>query len=194
MRKVYLSLCGLVLFLSLIFIGSKGKNLINYPLKLNIQSNIQDKSNVTEVIPSTPLNNSTIPSNLELILIGKLPEGWNITFPSKNHGLIFKQEKQIGQIDIFGYYGGSYGIPNHSSVIRSEDVKSGLGNGILYLLERDMPAAANDPRVWNEYYAIIPIKEYRLAFNVRIKTNDLENDLFAIKNILLVLGNENKGI
>ncbi|ODA40822.1 hypothetical protein [Desulfosporosinus sp. BG] len=123
---------------------------------------------------------------VEFKLTGELPEGWKISFTMKNQGQIFKRGKQVGSIEILGYYGDASGSgrPNHSSIVSVEGIKSGLGNGKLYILERDMP---KDPRTLTEYYAIIPIKGHELAYNVWIDCDDLDNDLLAMKRFLQIL-------
>lgn len=112
----------------------------------------------------------------------------------RHQGQIYKRGKQVGAIEIYGYYGegSGSGRPNHSSIVRFEDIKSGLGNGNLYVLERSMPAASKDQRTWIEYYAIFPIKGFDLAYNVWIDSDDLESDLMAMKNILQNLSVKNK--
>ncbi|WP_434512142.1 hypothetical protein [Desulfitobacterium sp. AusDCA] len=129
-------------------------------------------------------------SKIEFKLTGNLPEGWRITFPFKNQGEIFKRDKQVGAIEVYGYEGESFGsgLPNHSSIVRAEEIKSGFGNGKLYTLERSEPAASKTPRTWNEYYAIFPIKGENLAYNVWVESDDLDNDLITMRSILQILG------
>ncbi|GAB6174944.1 hypothetical protein JCM15765_44220 [Paradesulfitobacterium aromaticivorans] len=119
-------------------------------------------------------------------LTGELPDGWEIPLSGENKGHILKRGKSVGLIEIVGYYGEPSGIPNHSSIVRSEDIVSGLGKGNLSLLERSMPAASPDQKTWIEIYSLIPIKDQNLAFSVWVDTNnvDLNNDLTAIKGIL----------
>lgn len=147
----------------------------------------ETKVYIEEMAPHTAAFNY---DKVEFKLTGDLPEGWNISFPMKNQGQIFKQGKQVGSLEIFGYYGDASGSgrPNHSSILSVEGIRSGLGNGKLYILERDMP---KDPRTWTEYYAIIPIKGYELAYNVWIDSDDLDNDLLAMKRFLQILGVNN---
>ena len=190
MKKASVILCSLILCLNLLLVvGCKEKSLLT--IKPNSISHdgvpTETKSNIAEVAPnSVPFNFDS----LEFKLTGDLPEGWKISFPVKNQGQIFKRGKQVGSIEVYGYYGDASGSgrPNHSSIVRFEDIKSGLGNGKLYVLERDMPAASQDPRTWTEYYAIFPIKGYDLAYNVWIDSDDLNNDLMAMKSFLQILG------
>jgi len=194
MKKAFSVICCL-LCLSL-FSGCKASNVSSTESNANTQPSTQNetKPNVTEATTSEAQYNWDLPSNVECIVAGKLPEGWSITFPKKNEGEIFKHGKQVGSIEILGYYGELSNLPNHSSVIRFEDVKSGLGDGKIYLLQRDMPAASKNPRTWNEYYAIFPIGRLNLAYSVQIETDALCNDLTAMKSFLLVLGFKNKDV
>ncbi|KLU62361.1 hypothetical protein CEB3_c12220 [Peptococcaceae bacterium CEB3] len=153
-------------------------------------SSIPDKETESKkAILSTVTSDSVTPDTIEFRLTGNLPEGWNISFPQKSLGEIFKKGKQIGWIDVLGYDGVSArsGLPNHSVVIKSEGIKSGLGNGELFTLERAMPAASQDPRTWIEYWAIIPIKGGNVAYSVSIKPDDRNKDLRSLKSILKVL-------
>lgn len=192
MKKAFNLICGLILCLNMIS-GCTASNVSSTKSNTNIQTNTQNeaKSNVTGVTANDTHYNWDLPSNVECVVTGNLPEGWSVTFPKKNEGEIFKQGKQVGSIEILGFYGGASGLPNHSSVIKTEDVKSGLGNGKMYLLERDKPAASKNPRTWNEYYAIFPIGQLNLAYNVWIETDNLDKDMVTMKNLLLALGLKN---
>lgn len=130
---------------------------------------------------------------VEFKVTGDMPEGWKVFFPVKNQGQIFKGNERIGSVEIYGYYGDESGSgrPNHSSIVGVEDIQSGLGKGKLYILERDRSTASQSPRTWIEYYAIVPIEGYSLAYNVWIEAEDLDSDLQTMKNILEILGVNN---
>lgn len=142
-----------------------------------------------EAPDSTPFNFDKV----EFKVTGDMPEGWKVFFPVKNQGQIFKGNKQIGSLEIYGYYGDESGSgrPNHSSIVSVENIQSGLGKGKLYKLERDRSTASQSPRTWIEYYAIVPIEGYNLAYNVWIEAEDLDSDLRTMKNILQILGVNN---
>lgn len=92
-------------------------------------------------------------------LNGKLPDGWEIPLSGEIKGHILKRGKSVGLIEMVGYYGNPSSVPNHSSIVRSEAIVTGLGKGKLLILERSMPAASSDQKTWIEIHSLIPIKD-----------------------------------
>ncbi|WP_308895582.1 hypothetical protein [Candidatus Desulfosporosinus nitrosoreducens] len=115
-----------------------------------------------------------------------LPGGWNINLNGDKEGQILKNGKVVGRIEMVGYYGDNSSLPNHSSIVRREDIVSGLGNAKMYILDRDMPAASPEQRTWTELYVVAPISDSSLAFGVSIETDDfsMNSDMAAMRNIL----------
>jgi hypothetical protein len=144
---------------------------------------------------TTPLDNSQIQNpeqkatgstKVDYKIIGSLPQNWVISVSGETEGSIFKEGKPAGKIEVVGYYGEPVGLPNHSTLIKSEDVNSGLGKGKLYLLDQSDPAAASANRSWIKIYVLIPIKDQRLAYSIWVDTDkkQLVKDTKAIEDII----------
>jgi hypothetical protein len=128
--------------------------------------------------------------NADYKVIGELPDSWEVSLSEENKGQILTKGSPVGFIEVIGYAGETTALPNHSVIVRSEDIESALGNGRLYILERSTPAASLVTKSWTEYYALIPIEGRNFAFSVCIDTDNenLENDLKDMKSILRRLG------
>jgi hypothetical protein len=128
--------------------------------------------------------------NADYKVIGELPDSWEVSLSEENKGQILKKGSPVGFIEVIGYAGETTALPNHSVIVRSEDIESALGNGRLYILERSTPAASLVTKSWTEYYALIPIEGRNFAFSVCIDTDNenLEHDLKDMKSILRKLG------
>lgn len=119
----------------------------------------------------------------------KLPYGWT---SEKINGTMIKfmnnNKEETGGMFLVGYYkdqpyGGA--LPNHSQIIKNEDIKTPLGDGKLVVLNRSLPAASNDNGTWNEIYALIPIKDQNFAYSIYVKSNkDIEVDKSILLNII----------
>ncbi|HVJ49092.1 DUF4362 domain-containing protein [Desulfitobacterium sp.] len=128
---------------------------------------------------------STITNQIGLRING-LPTGWDINLNGDKDGQILKKGKVVGQIEMIGYYGNNSSLPNHSSIVQTEDITSGLGKGKMYILDRDTPAASAEQRRWTEIYVVLPISNSNLAFGISIDTDEssLNGDMTAMKNIV----------
>lgn len=115
-----------------------------------------------------------------------LPTGWDIYLNGDKEGQILKTGKVVGQIEMIGCYGDNSSLPNHSSIVRSEDITTSLAKGKMYILDRATPAASPEQRRWTEIYVVVPISDSSLAFGVSIETDDtsLNSDITAMKNIV----------
>jgi len=136
--------------------------------------------------PNVASTNATANIANDYRLISELTDGWKIILSGENKGQIIKDGEPVGLIEIVGNYEGTTGLPNHSSIIRSENIVSELGNGKLYILDRSMPAASPDQKTWTEIYTLVPINEQNLAFSIWVDTNEasLKNDVIAMKSML----------
>lgn len=72
---------------------------------------IETESDLPAAVLNSVSSTEAMWSKIEFKLTGNLPEGWRITFPFKNQGEIFKRDKQVGAIEVYGYEG------NHSGQV-----------------------------------------------------------------------------
>lgn len=135
---------------------------------------ITNNSKDVSKIVASPKASSTISEADDKVDLSKL----NFTLPADwskrgNENEIFfddKNKQTVGGISLIGYYGEySNYLPNHSKILNTEDIDTGLGKGKLFTLESDNPAAANNNQVWNEIHAIIPINQSNLAYDIWVK-------------------------
>ena len=148
-----------------------------------------------QISTTTPSDNSQIQNpeqkaagstEVDYRIIGSLPQNWVISVSGETKGNIFKEGKPAGRIEVVGYYGEPGGLPNHSTLIKSEDVNSGLGKGKLYLLDQSDPTEASTNRSWIKIYVMIPIKHQGLAYSILVDTDkeQLDKDSKAVKDII----------
>jgi hypothetical protein len=104
----------------------------------------------------------------------------NITYPSKwtkrgNENEIFFDDENkhtVGGISMIGYYGNyNSTLPNHSTILNTEDIDTGIGKGKLFTINRSNSAAANDNKTLNEIHAIIPANKNNLAYDIWVDGN-----------------------
>lgn len=102
----------------------------------------------------------------------------NITLPANwskrgNENEVFfddENKQTVGGISLVGYYGDNKAsLPNHSTILNTEDIDISLGKGKIFTLNRSNPAASNNNETWNEIHAIIPISNNNMAFDIWIK-------------------------
>ena len=68
-----------------------------------------------------------------------------------------------------GYYGNyKDSLPNHSKILSTENIDSGLGKGKLFTIEQSNSAASNNTKTWNEIHAIIPVDKNNMAYDIWI--------------------------
>ncbi|WP_425806137.1 DUF4362 domain-containing protein [Desulfitobacterium sp. Sab5] len=177
----------------------KNKELINYPVdNISIIAPNEDGEFLFQLEVNWGCNGNhqifywfkistnQITNQIGLKINGTLPTGWDIFLNGDKEGQFLKNGKVVGSIEMIGYYGDNGSLPNHSSIIRIEDITSGLGSGKMYILDRDTPAASPEQRTWTEIYIVVPISGNNLAFGVSIHTDDasLNSDIAAMKSIL----------
>ncbi|KLU61664.1 hypothetical protein CEB3_c20970 [Peptococcaceae bacterium CEB3] len=141
----------------------------------------------TSPIPdsASPMGDTSIRS-IQYKLTGKVPKGWQVVLSGQYGGKITKSGTSVGRIETVGYHDGLASLPNHSSVIRTENVISGAGQGKLYIIDRSMPAASPTQKTWLQIFAAVPIASRNEALGVWVDTDkaSLEGDVTAIKTIL----------
>ncbi|MDP4084990.1 MAG: hypothetical protein Q8934_10300 [Bacillota bacterium] len=113
------------------------------------------------------------PDNLNLNnLTMIIPTNW--TKRGNENEIFFddKSKQTVGGISIVGYYGDfSAALPNHSQILKTDNVEVSFGKGKIFTLLRDNPAASNNSKTWNEIHAILPINKNNLALDVWVQGN-----------------------
>jgi hypothetical protein len=134
---------------------------------------VSNSSNNT-VVKANANTSEEIKGNKSTIDLSKLefsyPKGW--TKRVYENEIFFDEENKqtVGGITLVGYYGDyQTTLPNHSEILTTEDVDTGLGKGKLFTLERDYPAAAGNNEIWIEIHAIIPVSKNNLAYDIWVK-------------------------
>lgn len=112
-----------------------------------------------------------------------LPSNW--TKRGTESEIFFDDEKEqtVGGISVVGFYGDyRAALPNHSTILSSEDIDSSLGKGKLFTLEISNPAASKSPKTWNEIHAIIQSNNNNMAYDiwVNVKKDTLINILKSL--------------
>ena len=98
------------------------------------------------------------------------PKGWTKRGSGKEVFFDDENKQPLGGITLVGYYDDyQTTLPNHSKILNTEDIDTGLGEGKLFTLERDHPAAAGNKEIWTEIHAIIPVNKNNLAYDIWVK-------------------------
>lgn len=110
-----------------------------------------------DIFPTGVIINSADDSNL-----------YNLTYTLPNDFILNGDDFGIQVVGYYGTYEGT--LPNHSEQIEAPiDITTAIGNGKLFSMVRDYPAAQNNSTTWKEYHAIIPVKNKKLAYDIYVK-------------------------
>lgn len=89
-----------------------------------------------------------------------VPAGWKVK-PQGGGLIIFQDQRGVdaGGLDILSRKPGPdpEWLPNHSRELDRRGISTPAGPGRVLTLERSLPAASGDPRVWREQHAFIPV-------------------------------------
>ncbi|HUW64640.1 MAG TPA: stalk domain-containing protein [Spirochaetia bacterium] len=103
---------------------------------------------------------STRPPGLDFGL--QLPPGWTVTTSGSlgiaDLELADDQGRTVGGLERLGYYPDQrlqFSLPNHSMVADSWNISSPIGQGKIYVLNRDFPAASGLTEQWTEVHALL---------------------------------------
>ena len=115
-----------------------------------------------------------------------LPNGWKEKFTGGNEIYILNSKGVVkGGIYVISYYKDQYFggfLPNHSEVLKEENIKTPIGEGKIAALRRSPPAASNDPTTYIEIFGIIPIADSDLAYCIWL--GPFKDDVKAINDAL----------
>lgn len=87
-----------------------------------------------------------------------VPAGWKVKPQGGGQLILHAAGADAGGLDILGRKPGpdpEY-LPNHSRELDRRVISTPAGPGRVFTLERSLPAASGDPRVWREQHAFIP--------------------------------------
>ncbi|SHE91760.1 hypothetical protein SAMN02745195_01431 [Thermoanaerobacter uzonensis DSM 18761] len=115
-----------------------------------------------------------------------LPNGWKEKFTGGNEICILNTKDEVkGEIYVISYYKDQYFggfLPNHSEVLKEENIKTPIGEGKVAVLRRSPPAASNDHKTYIEIFGIIPIADSDLAYCIWL--GPFKDDVKAINDAL----------
>ncbi|HHW57591.1 hypothetical protein SAMN04244560_00948 [Thermoanaerobacter thermohydrosulfuricus] len=118
-----------------------------------------------------------------------LPNGWKEKFTGGNEVYILNSKDEInGGIYVISYYKDQYFggfLPNHSELLKEEDIKTPIGEGKIAVLRRSPPAASNDPATYIEIFGIIPIADNDLAYCIWL--GPLKDDVKTINEAVRIM-------
>lgn len=122
------------------------------------------------------------------------PFNWALEISENLIVLADETGQKRGEITLIGYYGNDAScLPNHSTCLSEEDTETPLGAGKIFVLERDHPAAVNNPEKWQEIYAVIPIPNKDLAYLFWI-TSDTQENIEVNKDLLRFIMNHMEAV
>jgi len=109
MKRLTISLAIALSFLSIGLSGCGNSNVANTNLNtVSPTEGVQMKRQV----PDYKLN-------------GSLPDKWKLELEGQNKGALLKYGKTVGRIEVIGYYGDKVDLPNHTTLVKTEEVNTG---------------------------------------------------------------------
>lgn len=78
------------------------------------------------------------------------------------------------------------GLPNHSELLKSEEITSNIGKGKIYVYRLTSPAAAKIQKEWYTIIALINETDNEYPYYIFLLSKEalLDNDMFLLKNII----------